>query len=115
MKIVLDENVPVAVAERLREMGHDVTCMAEQDRGLRDEEVWQLATEGPALLVTRDHHFADPSRFDTALTLGVIYLRRGNLRVADELRLIEAFLQRHSPEEYASRLVTLSPGELRIR
>ncbi len=115
MRIVLDENVPLVVAARLRELGHEVCSFREEEQGITDERVWRAVTETSSLLVMRNHHFTNPLRFDPRLTLGIIYLRRGNLRVADEVRLIEAFLQSHGPEEYAARLVTLSPGKLSIR
>ncbi len=115
MKVLLDENVPLAVAVRLRQLGHEVSSFRESEQGITDEEVWRAVTEAPSLLVTRDHHFTNPLRFDPELTLGIVYLRRGNLRVAEELGLIEGFLESHTPEEYAGRLVTLSPGKLHIR
>ena len=115
MKVVVDENVSIAAAAHLRELGHEVSCVAEGDCGPADEEVWRIVTEGPALLVTRDHHFTNALRYDAGLALGIVYLRRGNLSAAEELCLMEAFLQSHSPEEFGGRLVTLSPGRLRIR
>lgn len=115
MRIVVDESVPTAVADLLSGMGHEVTHIARGHKGASDGEVWRLVVAGAALLVTRDHRFADPARCDPGRCLGVVYLRKGNLRIEQEVELVGGFFERHVPDEYRGRLVTLSPREMRIR
>jgi len=60
-RAVLDENVSLQVGERLRTFGYEVLPIAKQpSRGMSDEAVFALATEGAGLLVTRDTHFTPP-------------------------------------------------------
>jgi predicted nuclease of predicted toxin-antitoxin system len=116
MKILLDESVSLRLAPALRRLGHDVTAIAELNvRGQSDEGVWHLATDEQALLITRDYHFTNALRFDPARCLGIIFIRHGNLSAADEMSLVQTFLEAHPLHEFQGRLVTLSPGSVRIR
>jgi len=82
MVIVLDENVSLALASVLRQAGHDVIAIAEAaDRGVTDAEVWELAKDRQAVLITRDHGFTNPVRFRTQDVGAVIYLWPGGARV----------------------------------
>ena len=115
MNIVVDENVHTAVADFLSEAGHKVIHIAFRHRGISDDQVWQIVVAGPSLLITRDHHFTDAARFDPKESLGVVYLRKGNLTISQEVGLVAKFLERHPPDQYRARLATLTPREMRIR
>lgn len=116
MRILLDENVCLRLAGALRGDNHEVAAIAESaEKGMPDNEVWALACEGPSLLITRDYHFANSVRFDPALCLSVVFLRHGNLKADEEVTLIRSFLTSNALEEYQGKLVTLSPGSVRIR
>ena len=50
-RAILDENVSLQVSERLIALGYDVHAIAKQPgRGMSDEAVFALVTEGPNLL-----------------------------------------------------------------
>ena len=116
MKIVVDENVSADVGVMLRSKGHQVVAVSDMaHRGITDRDVWDLILRERAILITRDHHFTNPIRFDVRETAGVIYLRRGNLSAEMEVRLVERFLSTHQPEEFRGRLVSLSLENTRIR
>lgn len=116
MRILLDENVCLRLADVLREDGHEVLAMVESAaRGLPDGEVWSLACENPSLLITRDYHFTNAVRFDPALCLGIVFLRHGNLTASEEVSLVRSFLVSHPLSEYGGKLVTLSRGSIRVR
>jgi len=113
---ILDENVSLALADRLRQAGHDVLAIAEKaERGMADGEIWALARARLAILITRDYSFTNPVRFRTQEVGAVIYLRRGNLCSEEEVMLVMAFLVAHELEEYKGHLVSLWPGGVRIR
>ncbi len=58
MKILLDENACLRLADALRKDGHEVLAIAESaGKGAVDDEVWALACKGPSLLITRDYTF----------------------------------------------------------
>ena len=115
MRIVVDESVTVQVCGRLSGAGHRVTHVALWRKGASDEEVWRFVVGERAALVTRDRHFADPVAFDPVECLGIVFLRKGNLTIAEETDLVGRFFDRHTEEEFRGRFVTLSPGQVRIR
>jgi len=116
MVIILDENVSLGLAVPLGQHGHQVLAIAKMaDRSMSDDEVWRLTVEHRALLITRDYHFTNHVRFRTEEIQAVIYLRRGNLRSEDEVKLVVNFLERHPPDKFVGRLVTLSPSTIHIR
>jgi len=116
VKILVDENVSRSLSPRLKALGHEVEHISEiASKGIPDEKVWKLAQDGPRLLITRDFHFTNQYRFNSTMVLGIVYLRIGNLKIEDEIALVEHFLRNHTLEEYKGRLVTLSPEQTKIR
>ena len=59
MKCVADENVDSAIETALRSAGHDVWYVAEEARGILDDEVLRRAADENALLLTSDKDFGD--------------------------------------------------------
>lgn len=58
MQIVVDENIPNLTIHELRSLGHAVTDIRRTDRqGSRDTDLWTLATDARALLITTDKGF----------------------------------------------------------
>ncbi len=117
-RAVLDENVGLQVADRLKILGYEVLAVAHHPgRGMSDETVFSLVADEkePALLVTRDGHFANPIRFSPSKTGGILYITAGNLRGVDEAELVEQFLRAHSSKDFSGHLVFLSRAGARIR
>jgi predicted nuclease of predicted toxin-antitoxin system len=116
MKIIVDESVSYGLAAVLRTSGHIVTSIAESaTSGIADEEIYNLAIQEQAILVTRDFHFSNPLRYPPQKTGGIIYVRHGNLKSSEEIEMVERFLTVHRYEEYSGRLVTLYKDSVKIR
>ena len=57
-RVVVDENVPKEVVDCLINLGaKEVYWIAEKKAGITDPEVWRIATEKEAVLITRDKGF----------------------------------------------------------
>ena len=55
MKIKLDENLPAALAKRLRGLGHDVETVREEGlEGKKDDRIWISAQSEGRFLITQD-------------------------------------------------------------
>ena len=116
MNFLIDENVSLALAQVLRSQGHTVMAIAEiAQRGMSDEEIWLLAGQTSSVLITRDYHFTNPTRFNPQEVGAIMFVRPGNLSSIVETQLVCNFLDRHSPDVYASKLVTLSMHSTKIR
>ncbi len=116
MQFVVDENVSGGLAEPLRASGHIVLSVAEDATcGLSDEEVFLLARRSSAILITRDHHFANPVRFPAQKTGGIIYIRQGNLRAEEEIALVQQLLADRDEKWVAGKLIVLSREGVRIK
>jgi predicted nuclease of predicted toxin-antitoxin system len=64
MRLKLDENLDVRLADQLRSAGHDVeTIRGESLSGAPDHEVFARVVEEKRSLVTLDMDFSDPIRF----------------------------------------------------
>jgi predicted nuclease of predicted toxin-antitoxin system len=116
MKIVVDESVSYGVVIALREAGHNVIAIAEpSSSGITDEDIFKLAVESSAILISRDYHFTNAVRFPPDKTGGIIYIRCGNLTAAEEIAIVQKFLSVHPYEQYSGKLATLYKNSVRIR
>ena len=116
MKIVVDENVSLGLIDRLKRKGHTVTAIAEiAKRGMADEEVWDFVKQAPSVLITRDYHFTNPSRFHPSEIEAIIFIRPGNLSASEEISLVEKFIDTVPFESYRAKLVTITKKGVRFR
>ena len=75
MNFLVDENVDRQIADCLRSMGHHVEYVAENDAGISDDEVLEMANEKTALLLTADKDFGELVFRQRRVTSGVILIR----------------------------------------
>jgi predicted nuclease of predicted toxin-antitoxin system len=87
MKAKLDENLPLRIATRLQELGHDVhTIQQENLAGCDDSQLWAQAQREGRTLITQDLDFSDSRRFTPGTHCGVVLVR---LHSPSRLRLVE--------------------------
>lgn len=73
MRAKLDENLPLRIATRLRDLGHDVhTAQQENLSGCEDRQLWALAQEEGRILITQDLDFSDTRRFMPGTHHGIV-------------------------------------------
>ena len=76
MRFKVDENLPIEVAEALRQAGHDaVTVLEQQYGGSADERLAALCQRENRALLTQDMDFADIRSYPPAEFPGLIVLR----------------------------------------
>jgi len=92
VKIKLDENVHGDVAESLREQGHDVaTVYDEQLAGRSDADIATAVKAEKRCLVTSDLGFADPRRYPPGEFAGLIVLRLRVPTVRNQVERVTRF------------------------
>ena len=76
MKLLANENIPMGMVRRLREMGHDVLAIVENSPGIADAMVLDLACRQQRTLLTFDRDYGELIYLKRLpVPSGVIYLR----------------------------------------
>jgi predicted nuclease of predicted toxin-antitoxin system len=116
MKAKLDENLPLQIASRLRELGHDVhTTQQENLSGCNDSELWEQAQQEGRTLITQDLDFSDSRRFTPGTHHGVVLVR---LHSPSRLRLLERLeeaFQSEPVDEWLRCFVVVTDHKIRVR
>jgi predicted nuclease of predicted toxin-antitoxin system len=116
MEFKVDENLPVEVADLLRQVGYDAVTVAEQHLGgWPDPDIASVCQEEGRILITLDIDFADiraypPTRFPGLIVLGLH--KQDNPHV---LEVIEHLIPLLSSEPLERLLWIVEETRLRIR
>jgi predicted nuclease of predicted toxin-antitoxin system len=115
MNLKLDENLPNRLAVELRNLGHDVhTLKQEQLVGRSDTEVWTATQEESRFLIPQDLDFSDLRSFAPGTHRGILLLR---LRSPGRLALIQritSLFRSESVEEWADCFVVATERKIRV-
>ena len=116
MKFKIDENLPVEVAELLRQSGYDaLTVLDQQLGGEADDEIGTICQREDRIIVTLDLGFADIRTYPPQEFSGLIVLR---LKRQDKLRvlgIVERLLDVLKSEPLDKKLWIVSERRIRIR
>ena len=92
MRLLANENIPLATVRKLRTLGHDVLAIREQNAGIPDHDVLEIAHNEQRILITFDSDYGELIYVrHLPCPAAVVYLR---------------FAPAH-PEEAAERLIQL--------
>ena len=114
MKFLADENMDVAIVERLRQDGHQVWYVVEMDPGIPDDEVLALANREGAILITADKDFGELVFRLRYLATGIILIRLAGLSISAKSDILATTIQEHG-SELLSAFTVVSPTSIRIR
>jgi len=116
LRFNLDENIPGEAVALLREAGHDVRTVLEQDLGGRpDDDVARACRDESRVLVTLDLDFGDIRTYPPADHAGIWVLRPSAQSVDAMLDLVRRALALTANEQVPRRLWVIEPGRLRIK
>ena len=113
MRFVVDECTGPSVANRLRELGHEVFSVYESARGADDEQILRIAVETESILVSNDKDFGELVFGQKAPHCGVVLMRLTDERASSKLAVIEALLKGHAAE-LPGRFVVVSERTVRF-
>ncbi len=114
MKFLADENMDVAIVDRLRQEGHQVWYVVEMEPGIADNEVLALANQEGTILITAYKDFGELVFRLRYLTTGVILMRLSGLSVSAKSDILAMMIQEHESELF-SAFTVVSPTSIRIR
>jgi predicted nuclease of predicted toxin-antitoxin system len=115
MKIKLDENLPLGLADALERLGHDVhTIPGEGLAGKNDEHVWSACQHEKRLLITQDLDFSDLRRFAPGSHSGILLIRlfSPDWRYLSE-RVAQIF-RKENVEEWFGCFVVVTERKIRV-
>ena len=99
MRFLVDESTGPAVAEWLRENGHEVISVFNEARGMQDADIIQRAFTDNRILVTNDKDFGEKVYRERHPHRGVVLLRLEDERAFVKIEIIRRLL-----ESYADNL-----------
>ena len=113
MNFLADESCAGPVIQALREAGHDVKTIAEQEKGATDEQVLQYALHENRVLITEDRDFGELVYARGQSSSGVILVRfPSSFRRAQPATVVAAVAKLGSRLQNA--FTVLEPGRVRI-
>ena len=116
MRLKVDENLPVEMADLLRKNGHDAVTVDDQHLGGRpDPALAQRCQREARALVTLDTDFSDIRAYPPADYAGIIVLRlnrQDKTHVLQVMRRLQPLLQK---EAVAGRLWIVDEQGVRVR
>ena len=93
MKLLVDNQLPLALARFLTDNGFD--CLHVQDIGMEasdDRDIWELAKSEQIVIVTKDEDFPLMADRQEVSSPQVLWVRMGNCRKATLLATFSALL-----------------------
>jgi len=112
----VDENLPVEVAELLRQAGYDALTVHDEDLvGTLDPQIASICQNEKRALITLDTDFADIGAYPPKDYFGFIVLR---LRMQDKHHVIKVFnrlLKMLPAEKLEQQLWVVDENRIRVR
>ena len=118
LTVLLDQNVPRAIAHWLRVRRTQWTIYHTSDvalSGRPDEEIFAWAQQRHAVIITFDEDFADQRTFPIGSHAGIIRLRVWPTTIEETQDALERFLADVPDTELAGALVIIDREAIRVR
>jgi predicted nuclease of predicted toxin-antitoxin system len=112
MRFLVDECTGPAVARWLRQQGHTVFSVYEQERGMDDDDIIQKAFAENWILITNDKDFGEKVYRDRHPHRGVILLRLDDERASSKIETVRRLLESYA-NQLSDHFVTVT--ETRVR
>lgn len=96
MRFLVDEDAGPAVAKWLRERGHEVFSVYEEQRGAEDEALITKANEEAWILLTSDKDFREMVFRERRPHKGVVLFRLQDERAANRVEVLRRLLDSYS-------------------
>lgn len=115
-RLKVDENLPHAAVQALREAGHDVMTVAEQQlTGSADSRLSAICAQEARIVITLDRGFANPQRQTPPEGLGVVVLRPATDGPRACLTLVRQLLPALAAQDPTGSIWVVSPQRIRVR
>ena len=114
MNFLAAESVDRQIVERLRREGHSVWYVADTDPGVSNGDVFNMANQNNAVLLTADKDFGELVFHQRLINQGVVLIRLAGLSSTHKARIVASAIRDHL-SELQQAFGVITPGALRIR
>ena len=115
MKIKLDENIDIRLADLFKRVGHDVSTVNEQGlSGKPDQRIFDACRDEKRILVSQDMDFSNVLRFPPDEAHGIVVLRGRDQLFPTTRRLLRTVLALLDEESPAGALWIVEDRRIRI-
>jgi len=115
MKIKLDENLPLRLAILLKDLGHDIHTLGdEQLLGRADAEIWEATQRESRFLITQDLDFSDLRRFAPGSHHGILLVRLRSPNRGDLMERVKELFQNENVGEWTGCFVVATERKIRV-
>jgi len=115
MRFKVDENLPIEVADRLRENAHDASTVLQEGLGGQpDVRISQVCKDEQRSLITLDTDFSDIRTYPPGEYPGIIVLRLKRHEKGHVLSLVDRLVRLVSVEPLAGHLWIVEENRVRI-
>jgi predicted nuclease of predicted toxin-antitoxin system len=116
MRVKVDEDLPRAAIQMLRDRGYEAVSVVEQQMGgWKDPPLWQAVQAEQQFLVTADKGVADIRVHPPGAHAGVLLLRPDQDGIRPVIELLELVLTSYDLEALARTVTVVTPRGIRIR
>ena len=114
MNILADEGVDKPIVDQLRQYGFQVIYIAENDPGISDDTVLELANKNSAVLLTADKDFGELVYRLGRVSHGIILIRLSGLSPETRVKIAATEIREHAAN-LENAFTVISPDSIRIR
>jgi len=114
VNFLADESVDRQIVERLRLEGHSVSYVVDTEVGLSNGDVFEMANQKDAVLLTADKDFGELVFHQRLINQGVVLIRLAGLSPTRKAGIVAAAIRNHL-SELPQAFSVISHGAIRIR
>jgi predicted nuclease of predicted toxin-antitoxin system len=116
MKIKLDENMPLRLAQILSRYGHQTDTVPQEGlTGREDAEIWETAQQAGCFLITQDLDFSDIRRFTPGTHHGLLLVRLREPGRDALVRKVDEIYQTEAVASWQGCSVIVTERKIRVR
>jgi len=113
VRFLIDECVGPALAEWLRQQGHEVFSVYEEARGIDDDTILHKSNSENRILLTADKDFGEKIYRERRPHCGVVLLRLSDERAKSKISVVARLLQSYS-DHLPNRYVVVTEERVRF-
>ncbi len=115
MAFLLDENMPFALGEFLKDRGYNSYHLKKMGKGgIKNGEVYNVAEKKNAWILTRDSDFKSYHKFITHNVRGIIVFTLSNTRTENILKVMNHLLENHYEKFSSKHLIIIEDSKIKI-